>query len=176
MDERQSVLGFTEAELGFFLAALCLVLWLVSTAAAPAAPPPEEEVVPADSVEMLAEELESTQFERDSLAEAYQALRDSVSGILPSCSRIGRAEGPMWRITVLGRDRVLFDDDVMTFREFGARTWRERKTVIDTCLHQVVVGFPRRTSGAVTEHARGQLARLRLRIARVDWVAGRDDQ
>lgn len=176
MDERQSVLGFTEAELGFFLAALCLVLWLVSTAATPATPPPEENVVPADSAELLAEELESTRSERDSLSDAYQALRDSVSGILPSCSRIGRADGPMWTLTVLASNRVRFDGDVMSFRQFAARTWREREKVIGTCLHQVVVRFPRRTSGAVTENARGELWRLRLRIARVDWVGGRDGQ
>jgi hypothetical protein len=172
MDERQSVLGFTEAELGFFLAALCLVLWLVSTAAAPppTEPPPVEAMVPADSASTLEEKLAAARLERDSLDDAYQRLRDSVSGILPNCTRIGRAEGPMWTITVSGRDRVRFGRELMSFQEFGARTWAERKPVIGTCWHQVVVRFPRATPGSVTENARGQLARLRLRISRVEWV------
>lgn len=173
MDERQSVLGFTEAELGFFLAALCLVLWLVSTAAAPPPPPPAPEAaVPADSARTLEEKLAAARLERDSLDDAYQRLRDSVSGILPNCTRIGRAEGPLWTITVSGRDRVRFEREQMSFDDFGARTWAERKPVIGTCWHQVIVRFPRTAPGSVTENARAQLARLRLRIARVEWVGG----
>jgi hypothetical protein len=81
MNERQSIIGFTEAELGFFLAILCMMLLSANISVArqtkPKPTPPTKAVVmvPADSANRLAARMARLQRIVDSLN----------SPIWPSC-------------------------------------------------------------------------------------------
>ena len=103
MDERQSVIGFTEAELGFFIALLIVVLWLI-TAAVPGAADAGMTRVSIDSLRKLdstARSVAGIARTRDSLRAILRSRpvpSESLrSGIASNCASLGHRQTPSER-------------------------------------------------------------------------------
>ena len=108
---RFTVLGFTEAELGFALAATFAAFGVAYSAPDAAA---DAAIARADSAYKAAAK------SRDSVGAALQALRDSVrkkSNLTPPCYEKGEPRTPIAELTIVGRDRYLLDDFVVGFTE-----------------------------------------------------------
>ena len=112
---RFTVLGFTEAELGFVLAATFAafgVAYSVPDASADAA------LAQADSAVKIATK------SRDSVAAALAALRDSVrkkSNLTPPCYEKGEPRTPVAELTIMGRDRYSMAGETVAFADIEAR-------------------------------------------------------
>lgn len=152
MSDRQSIIGFTEAELGFFLALLCLILFVAATAERPQDPvPTEEKPAPAsvpmaaiseDSLARLASHLRLLEARIDTLTATIDTLRGRRSTIKPTCAQRGVADGPLFTITVLAPNRFRVGTDVLTFDEVLARTAPERRVADRAgCVHQLRVAY-----------------------------------
>jgi hypothetical protein len=144
LSERPSIIGFTEAELGFFLALLCLVLLAVAAPAVGTPPeePETEEVVPADSADRLERRLAAAEQRIDSLRTVLDTLRDRRSRITPSCVERGAAGGPIGTVTIHGPDRFGWRGDRLTRAELLAVTAAERSRArAARCVHQLRVHY-----------------------------------
>jgi hypothetical protein len=108
---RFTVLGFTEAELGFVLAATFAAFGVAYTA--------EESTAQAASVR--ADSMyKAEKHARDSIEAALKALRDSVrrkSNLTPPCYERGEAKTPIAELTVLGVDQYVMRGDTLAFSD-----------------------------------------------------------
>lgn len=112
---RFTVLGFTEAELGFVLAATFAAFGVAYSVPDQSA---ETALAKADSAYRSASKT------RDSIAVMLQALRDSVrkkSNLTPPCSEKGESRAPIAEFTIVGRDRYDVGNEVLSFAEVQAR-------------------------------------------------------
>jgi hypothetical protein len=108
---RFTVMGFTEAELGFVLAGVFAALAASTT---------------SDRQSAVTAHARSDSLTRrlDSVTAELTAFRDSVakkSNKTPRCSEKGESAAPIARLRVLGRDRYDFDGAVLSFRDVEAR-------------------------------------------------------
>ncbi|MGH2898558.1 MAG: hypothetical protein ACREBE_03830 [bacterium] len=112
---RFTVLGFTEAELGFVLAATFAAFGVAYSAPGAAA---ETALAQADSAYRVAAK------SRDSAQVALTTLRDSLrkkSNLTPPCYEKGEPRAPIAELTVLGRDRYAIDSTTIGFAELESR-------------------------------------------------------
>lgn len=116
--KRFTVMGFTEAELGFVVAAALAALVAASDTERarlePAAMRHEAAQARADSL----------RGSLDSLTRVFTAYRDSVrkrSNKTPACSEKGEPPGPAADVALLGRDRFLYQGDAVSFSELETR-------------------------------------------------------
>ena len=104
---RFTVLGFTEAELGFILAATFAAFGVAYSAPESSA---QAALARADSATKAATR------SRDSVANALTALRDSVrkkSNLTPPCYEKGESRAPIAELTIVGRDRYVLGGDTI---------------------------------------------------------------
>jgi hypothetical protein len=108
---RFTVMGFTEAELGFVLAAVFAAL------AASA-------LTPQQSAATLAAKNDTLSKKYDSVSTAFAAYRDSVrkkSNKTPRCTEKGEPADPIADLRILGRDAYELRGERLTFRALEAR-------------------------------------------------------
>jgi hypothetical protein len=94
---RFTVMGFTEAELGFVLAGLFAAIAISERSE------PDSRAAAARAVAQR----DSVARQRDSVAKAFQAYRDSVrkrSNKTPRCTEKGEPPDPIAELRILGRD------------------------------------------------------------------------
>jgi hypothetical protein len=112
---RFTVLGFTEAELGFVLAATFAAFGVAFSAPDETA---DAAIARADSA------YKSAAKSRDSIQAALTAFRDSVrkkSNLTPPCSEKGEPRTPVAEVTIAGRDRYLLDGTPVDFATIESR-------------------------------------------------------
>ena len=111
MTRRFTVMGFTEAELGFVLAAVFAVLSVAS-------------LTTQQSAETLAAKQDTLTRKYDSVSTAFAAYRDSVrkrSNKTPRCSEKGESAEVIAELRILGRDAYELRGEELTFRELESR-------------------------------------------------------
>ncbi len=122
MRRSQTVIGFTEAELGFFLVLVVLGTVIVGTR------PPSSETVPKTQYDSLQHELDRA---RDSL----QKLR---SRILPSCRVKGVAEGILFRASINGRDQFVLNGRLVSLADLHREFYTQmRAATAGGCIHEI---------------------------------------
>lgn len=176
MNAEQSVIGFTEAELGFFLVLLCVVLWAAGASDADAArhdgvtTAPEPPTVPLAAI--AEDSLAALRADRERLADAVR-VRDSLrrivdslrSPIWPSCRSRGVADGPLATLVALGDGRYRIDAETLDVRGVAERTADARRRAGSaTCRHEVRLGFRRDLAAPEYERARPGVGALGLRL------------
>lgn len=112
---RFTVLGFTEAELGFVLAAAFAAFGVAYTSEDSSA-----QVALAQSDSALKAERKA----RDSAEAALKALRDSVrrkSNLTPPCYEKGEPRAPIAEIAIIGADRYVMGGETIRFTEIETR-------------------------------------------------------
>jgi len=117
MTRRFTVMGFTEAELGFVLAAVFAALAVSGLSAQP------KENLAAKN-DTLAHRVDSLTHTADSVAAAFAAFRDSIhkkSNKTPRCSEKGESADAIAEFRVLGRDSYDFHGERLTFRDIEIR-------------------------------------------------------
>jgi hypothetical protein len=159
MSGQNSVLGFTEAELGFFLALLCIVLWVSATAAElrPKAvlKPPPRSTITLDSARLLEKRISRLQRLVDSLK----------SPILPSCESKHVINGPLVSLIALPGGNFRLDGETVALGEIAEITAPSRtKARSDGCVHAARLGFVESMSAPEYEMARRQIGSLGLRL------------
>ena len=117
---RFTVMGFTEAELGFVLAALFAALAISERSDA----------------DVRASATRRFEAQRDSVALAFKAFRDSVhkrSNKTPRCSEKGEPPDPIAELRILGRDAYGFHAEQLTSAQVFARLspWIEKSRKLD---------------------------------------------
>ena len=108
---RFTVMGFTEAELGFVIAAVFAALAVSGLAAQP-------------SAQNLTVKNDSLAHRVDSVTKAFAAYRDSVhkkSNKTPRCSEKGESAEPIAEVRILGRNAYQLGDDTLAFRDLETR-------------------------------------------------------
>jgi len=153
---RFTVLGFTEAELGFVLAAAFAAFGVAYTAPDASA---DAALARADSAYRAAAK------SRDSVSAALRALRDSVrkkSNLTPPCHEKGEARTPIAEITIVGANRYLLEGESLTFSDLETRfaPFIERSTTLG-CRYSVVA---RARSGVDAPIHSAAMARLKSRF------------
>ncbi len=126
---RFTVMGFTEAELGFVLAALFAALAV-------------SERSETDTRAVTTRELEK---QRDSVVLAFKTYRDSVhkrSNKTPRCTEKGEPPGPIAELKVLGRDLYSMRGEQMNFAQVQTRLepWIARSKTLE--CHYLVRTIP----------------------------------
>jgi hypothetical protein len=115
MTRRFTVLGFTEAELGFVLAATFAAFGVAYSAPESSA---QAQLARADSA------YKSAAKSRDSIETALRSLRDSLhkkSNLTPPCYEKGEPRGAIAELTVVGRDRYVMNGETMAFSDLETR-------------------------------------------------------
>jgi hypothetical protein len=115
MTRRFTVLGFTEAELGFVLAATFAAFGVAYSAPESSA---QAALARADSA------YKSAAKSRDSVEGALRALRDSLhkkSNLTPPCYEKGESRMPIAELTIVGRDRYVLNQETIGFSELESR-------------------------------------------------------
>jgi hypothetical protein len=171
MSERQSIIGFTEAELGFFLALLCLVLFVVAAAkpiemagevTTEPAPEPAEPagiVLPPDSLARLATRIAHLVARIDTLETTIDTLQGRRSRIAPACVERGLAQGPLFTVVAVDRARYALGPDTVGIAELLERTRSERAAAERAgCVHQVRIGFLPTLGAPEYDRSRRELA------------------
>lgn len=108
---RFTVMGFTEAELGFVIAAVFAALAVSGLAAQP-------------SARNLTARNDSLTQRVDSVTKAFAAYRDSVhkkSNKTPRCSEKGESADPIAEVRILGRNAYLLGGDTLSFKDLESR-------------------------------------------------------
>jgi hypothetical protein len=146
MSDRQSIIGFTEAELGFFLALLCLILFVVAAANAAQSPAPLETKptvsITADSMRKLLGDLEASNRRLANLEAQLDSLRDRRSRITPSCKEKGVAAGPLFTIAVVAPDRFILEGQTLSIQDVLAKTGANRAEAQRAgCVHEIRVEY-----------------------------------
>ena len=129
---RFTVMGFTEAELGFVLAALFAAIAI-------------SERSETDSRPDATQELRETQKQRDSVAQAFKAYRDSVhkrSNKTPRCTEKGEPPAPIAELRILGRDLYSMRGEQMNFAQVQIKLepWITRSKMLE--CHYLVRTIP----------------------------------
>src|SRR5688500_12595434 len=107
MNDSQTVLGFTAAEVGFVLALIFLALFVAASASTTQDKPTTAEnpvVIPQDSLERLATRLGALERRGDSLQAQLDAAAKKRSNLTPPCTELGLAAGPIGDVVILGSD------------------------------------------------------------------------
>lgn len=116
MRERQSnIIGFTEAELGIFIAILVLIIVSAKhqTQAMPVSKPtPSASAFPTPNVEATISALKQKNLDLQHEIAALQNKPGLRSRSTPTCKEKGIANGPIFRTTIEGRDSFRIGDDV----------------------------------------------------------------
>jgi hypothetical protein len=155
VNDRQSILGFTEAELGFFLVLLFVVLWGATAVAKTPPKPPDKPGISADSAARLHARIKALQRELDSLK----------SPIWPSCTSKRLASGPLLTVIAIGDGLFRVGTDTLTWVEFEQRTADDRAVALSKqCRHEVRFGIRADLSAVQSERARSAIGLLNLRI------------
>jgi hypothetical protein len=185
--DRQSIIGFTEAELGFFLAILFALLYVLATVPARAddGAVVEMEQIPADSLLALRDSLARITEERDTVAAARErlaaeqrrleerrlTLEDSLgeirkkSNITPNCTEKGLATGPLFRVVILGRDAFLVEGRTVPLSGVRAHAAEALQAAHAAgCIHRINVGFAGDVQTEDYDAARLALTRVPLRL------------
>ena len=118
MTRRFTVMGFTEAELGFVLAAVFAALAVTGLSAQPHT---ENLAAKNDS---LVHRLDSLGRKADSVAAAFAAFRDSVhkkSNKTPRCSEKGESANAIAEFRIVGRDGYEIGGQRLTFHDVESR-------------------------------------------------------
>lgn len=175
MGDSQGIIGFTEAELGFFLALLCIVLWVASM---PAAAETSRVEIRADSLARLQTSAKSAAALRKKVDSVTSALAttnrvvDSLrSRLLPHCAAVGKATGPIATVEVYSDRKLVMDGQSMTMDELRTRTDALRKPVEGVCMQQIVVRFADGLSARESEAVRSQLNGMHLRIVSGSFIS-----
>lgn len=111
MTRRFTVMGFTEAELGFVLAAVFAVLSVASLST-------------QQSAESLAAKQDTLARKYDSVSTAFAAYRDSVrkrSNKTPRCSEKGEPADAIAELRIVGRDAYDLRGERLAFRQLESR-------------------------------------------------------
>jgi hypothetical protein len=111
MTRRFTVMGFTEAELGFVLAAVFAVLSVASLST-------------QQSAESLAAKQDTLARRYDSVSTAFAAYRDSVrkkSNKTPRCSEKDESADVIAELRILGRDTYELRGERLSFRDLESR-------------------------------------------------------
>jgi len=153
---RFTVLGFTEAELGFVLAATFAAFGVAYSAPDASA---DAALARADSAYQAAAKA------RDSISAALGAFRDSVrkkSNLTPPCYEKGEPKTPIAELTIVGANRYLLDDEMVTFSDLEARFAESlaRSSALG-CRYQVIA---RARSGVDAPVHSAAMARLKSRF------------
>jgi len=115
---RFTVMGFTEAELGFVLAAVFAALAVSGLSA-------QRSTVNFEAKsDTLAAKNDSLSRRMDSVSAAFAAYRDSVrkrSNKTPRCSEKGESADPIAELRIVGRDSYEIDGERLTFRDIEAK-------------------------------------------------------
>lgn len=145
MKDRQSVIGFTEAELGLVLALIFLALWIVTQAKVRPQRPGVVEVANGEIVALKdsATRVRDVAAALDAAHDSVRLLRDSIRGIsnqTPRCIERGYSDRFLGTVTIRGPNDFEIDatrsdiDGVLThFRDPLA--WAEKHG----CRHSVQV-------------------------------------
>jgi hypothetical protein len=153
---RFTVLGFTEAELGFVLAATFAAFGVAYSAPDATA---DAALARADSAYKGAVK------SRDSVSAALRAFRDSVrkkSNLTPPCYEKGEPKAPIAEVTIVGANRYLLDGESVNFSDLETRFAETlaRSTTLG-CKYQVVA---RARSGVDAPVHSAAMARLKSRF------------
>lgn len=108
---RFTVMGFTEAELGFVIAAVFAALSVSSLSSQP-------------NTKNLNAKNDSLAHRVDSVTRAFEAYRDSVhkrSNKTPRCSEKGESPDPIAEVRILGRNAYQLGDDTLVFKDLESR-------------------------------------------------------
>jgi hypothetical protein len=125
---RFTVMGFTEAELGFVLAAVFAALSVSAL---------NERATPRD----LAAENRKLTAERDSVARAFAAFRDSAkkrSNKVPRCSEKGESPAPVAELRILGRNLYELQGERLPIADVSAAAIIEFGNFRDTLADQLL--------------------------------------
>ena len=157
MDDGHSVIGFTEAQLGFTLVLLVLVVGIALSRARPEAVSPSP--ISPDSAAALRARIERLRRELDSLR----------SPILPTCRSRGLVAGPILSVVASGTDRFLVDGKEVSSSDIDVATADKRKAADDAgCRQEIVFRVRPDITAAASEADRRLLISLRLRIITPD--------
>ena len=153
---RFTVLGFTEAELGFVLAAAFAAFGVAYSAPDASA---DAALARADSAYRAAAK------SRDSVSAALRAFRDSVrkkSNLTPPCYEKGEAKMPIAEITIAGANRYVFEGESLTFSDLETRfaAFIARSTALG-CRYSVIA---RARSGVDAPVHSAAMSRLKSRF------------
>lgn len=122
MARKFTVMGFTEAELGFILAAFFAAVAVAYQAERATA---ESEAHTSEAALAVAiAERDRARAQRDSIDALYSSLRDSIakkSNLTPSCNEKGESSEAIAEISVLAVDRYLMEGDTVSFGEVKVR-------------------------------------------------------
>jgi len=116
---RFTVMGFTEAELGFVLAAVFAAL-----AASALTPPQQSAATLAARNDTLSARNDTLSKKYDSVSTAFAAYRDSVrkkSNKTPRCSEKGEPADAIADVRILGRNAYEIRGERLTFRALETR-------------------------------------------------------
>ena len=142
MTERQTIIGFTEAELGFFLAILALLFLVVLSEPTETDPPVVE--VPEDSLTSLASRISRQEQMADSLRAELAIIREGSSDMTPYCyePRVGIATGPLLTVKILSPETFEVQGDTVDRAGLRERTAGDRAAASRAgCVHEVLVDF-----------------------------------
>lgn len=173
--DSQGILGFTEAELGFFLALLCIVLWLASIPAKGAAAvvqiTPDSLVTlkaKADTLIVVRRQVDSLDGHLVHERQVSDSLR---SRLLPNCNTVSRAVGPLAVVAVHEGGEIVVGGSPTTLESFARQTLERRKTDEGVCRHQVVVRFADGLTMRQSEGVRRGLNGMGFRITTGEFLA-----
>lgn len=161
MARKFTVMGFTEAELGFVLAAFFAA---VSVAYEHEREDAIGKTLSAEAALAAAStELEAARAHRDSLRRRHQILLDSIarkSNLTPPCTEKGEPDVPIAQITVLAADSYLIGGVETTFanvrRRLSAQIQRQRELGCMYYVHVLAVrGVDAPIFSAATRRVRG---------------------
>lgn len=152
MNDSQTVLGFTEAELGFILAVLFVALFVAASASAV----PQKDgtiVVPSDSLTRLETRLAASEQRADSLKSELDRVARKRSNLTPPCSELRVAAGPIADVVIRGRDLFAIGDEVVTLSGLREMLAAPLAAAGSTCRHSVRMYYGRGVS--VEEYTQG---------------------
>src|SRR4051812_6761637 len=120
---RFTVMGFTEAELGFVLAAVFAALAVSGLSSQPENLAAKNDSL-AHRIDSVSRRADSVTRKMDSVSAAFASYRDSVrkrSNKTPRCSEKGEPPEAIAEVRILGRDRYELAGARMTFRELESQ-------------------------------------------------------
>lgn len=138
MSQRQAILGFTEAELGFFLVFALLIVFLMGRRKPAPSDPPV--AITQSALDSLHHVIDSIQSVNRSLQARLDSVPVNPSSLTPLCSEKGATPGLRIVLTYLGHGEYLLEDRGLSLDEFRARFRLEfAEALRRRCKHQVVL-------------------------------------
>lgn len=138
--ESQTIIGFTEAELGLVLAVVFLVLWVVGNRPIAKAQEPPVAVVTKDSADRLAARADSLAAMNEVLELTLDSLRPKRSRMAPSCTEVRVANGPLLTVRVEGSNTYVVEGKSYTWAQLLEFTSLARAAAVHAkCRQQIRV-------------------------------------